>query len=428
MLAMITYALIASLIFSGIIAMPLTRYVSDMLYINKIKKIMPSMYGALSLILPVGCVSYFIFLAASDLPLSIIVLNALLFAELTTIWIMSNYLTAIRNYKGIAAAYIAALVSAVGASYIIPRLLGERLEWYLLSICIGYGIQLLVMLKLLYDFFPEGDNSTYDFTIWLKKYWRLIVIGLGNNIAVFAHIVLTWHSPINLHLRGLFYTAPDYDIPTLYAYLATLVTTIYFTTKAETDFYDKYDAYFSALNYKGTISEVQTSHQEMIEIMWTDAVHGGVLQLLMSAAMMSVGLILFQGTQPGASMQMQVYFIMLSLGYGLYATGNMLMLYSMYFADYKSGMIDIIVFAVSSTGFTWANISYGSPDYYGTGFLAGCFLFLIISFVNLRRYTSDLTYEVLAKKPFISSAKKRKNASSKKLIKNIWKGKAFTKV
>ena len=123
-----------------------------------------------------------------------------------------------------------------------------------------------------------------------------LVIALGS--------VLT---EIGVPVYGLFYAAPQYDIPALYACLATLVTTIYFVTSAETKFYLKYEQYFNSLNFQGTISTVHEAREEMLTVLWNDAIHGAIIQFLFTVGMLSIGLILFERLQPGFTMQMNNY-------------------------------------------------------------------------------------------------------------------------
>jgi uncharacterized membrane protein len=225
----------------------------------------------------------------------------------------------------------------------------QSLFIYLVAIDAGYGTQLITGILLLQNYFGSSDKGFYKFLPWLRKYRRLSAIGTALNFGLFSHMIFVWHSEIGVPVYGLFYAAPQYDIPALYAYLATLVTTIYFVTSAETKFYLKYEQYFNSLNFQGTISTVHEAREEMLTVLWSDAIHGAIIQFLFTVGMLSIGLILFERLQPGFTMQMKNYYIILSLAYGIYATANMLSLYSTYFADYRSVMIDTMVFAITST-------------------------------------------------------------------------------
>lgn len=53
------------------------------------------------------------------------------------------------------------------------------------------------------------------------------------------------------------------------------------------------------------------------------------------------------------------------------------------------------------------DIRFSQSEFYGIGFLLGCFLFLVVSYVNLRKYTENLEYEVLSLKPFVPEEPRR---------------------
>ncbi len=157
----------------------------------------------------------------------------------------------------------------------------------------------------------------------------------------FSHIIMAWHSKISVYVKGAFFVSPYYDVPSFYAYLATLVTTIFFVSRAETAFFVKYSDYYGSLNSKAPYYFVNEMREQMLTVMWTDILQAGVLQILTTVGMFSVGVIIFE----------------------------------------KAG--------------------FGPLRLFGMGFCIGTFIFLVVSYLNLRLYTSNLEYQVLAKKPFV---------------------------
>lgn len=406
LISMITYAIMASLFLTGVVSLPVTRFVSDELYMHEDKKIIPSYYGALAVILPPGVIIYFIFLLQSHLGSGITILNLMLFVLLSSIWLMSNYLSAIKDYKGIMFSYVIAIIAALISIFILHAIFGNAFWIFLMGCVIGYGCQFIYSVNLLYDFFISQRRGAFEFLPYMKKYFSLSLIGMLSNIGVFSHIIMAWHSRISIHVKGAFYASPYYDVPAFYAYLATLVTTIFFVSKAETAFFVKYSDYFGALNSKAPYYFVNEKREQMLTIMWTDILQAGVLQILTTVGMLSVGVIIFEKTGFGSLVQIRSYFIELTLGYSMFATANMLTLFSMYFADYKSVLIDDAVFAGSVLLFSSLFMKFGPLRLFGMGFCLGTFIFLVISYLNLRLYTANLEYEVLAKKPFVVREKK----------------------
>lgn len=87
LLTMITYAMMWSLTVTGFVSMPLTRFVSDMLYDGRLGLVLPSLEGALAVVLPVSFASASAFQAASGQPFDVSVLNVTMVCELATIWL-----------------------------------------------------------------------------------------------------------------------------------------------------------------------------------------------------------------------------------------------------------------------------------------------------------------------------------------------------
>lgn len=401
LVVMITYATLGSLFITGVINLPLTRYVSDMMYLGRNKRIIPALLGSLSIVLPAGCALYLILLVRSELSLAVILLNLALFAEISAIFLVNGFLTAIRNYKGLLGSYAASLAVTLISVWILTRCLDSSVTVFLCAVVIGYGVQLLAELILLYDFFPAGNEGYYDFLPWVKHYWRLIVSGTAMNTGLFGHMILIWHSSAGMRIQGGFISAPEYDIPSLYGYLATLVSTVYFVTAAETRFFGRYHRYYSRLNTQATAEEVDSAREEMLSLMWHDCAQCAILQGLCTLVMLSVGLIFFEQLQPGFNLEMKNYYEALCIGYGLFATGNVLNQYATYYTDYTSVVINSLIFACSTTILTFITAALDLRQYFGLGFMAGCFLFLLSSFLRLRSYTANLDYEVLALKPFV---------------------------
>ena len=65
----ITYSLLFSLLLSSMLLLVLARYIADMMYIDAYDRILPSMYGSISLLLIVGASVLSVFLYFSQVKL-----------------------------------------------------------------------------------------------------------------------------------------------------------------------------------------------------------------------------------------------------------------------------------------------------------------------------------------------------------------------
>lgn len=108
--SMITYAILASLTVNSFFSYAVTRFASDMLYEEKEAYIIPSFWGSSATMIGIGVLLYTPFLIFSGLTPVQLVLNLTLFMELIFVWNGVQYLTALKDYKSILLAFLAASV------------------------------------------------------------------------------------------------------------------------------------------------------------------------------------------------------------------------------------------------------------------------------------------------------------------------------
>ena len=101
LVCMITYTLLASLVLTSFLSMPVTRFLADMLFDHDEKMILPSFWGSTGIMLVVGAVLYTVFLLFSGATLMQGALCLWLFLEMIVNWNAMSYLTAIKDYKSI---------------------------------------------------------------------------------------------------------------------------------------------------------------------------------------------------------------------------------------------------------------------------------------------------------------------------------------
>lgn len=404
LVSMITYALLISLTFTSWFSMVNTRYLSDQLFVGNEKNILPSLSGMLALLLPAGGTAYFIFLLFSGIPFLQVILNFLLFTELLVVWTEINYLTAIKDYKGIVLTYLLAIAVSFASALLGCALFGANLTILLGSLCIGYGVMLGFMMRLLYRFFPEGERNSFEFLLWMDEYRPLAYISLFTNIGLFSHLVIAWFSSIGKHMRGLFYAAPEHDVAALFAFLTILITTINFVASVEVNFYPKYRTFYDLFNGRGSIPEIETAEKEMLEVLTEELNHLVKRQFFTTAIMISVGVMILDILPLGFDSLMNGYFRILSVGYGLYSVGNVLVLMLLYFTDYKDAAVSAILFGSVTTVGCLISLSFDAK-FYGFAFSIGAAVYYLTAWLRLRQFVNDLPFHILSTQPIVAESK-----------------------
>jgi polysaccharide biosynthesis protein PelG len=401
----ITYSLLFSLLLSSLLLFILARYIADMLYINAYHRILPSMYGSISLLLLIGASIWAVFLYFCQIKLEYSIYSFILFCEGLVVWIQINYITATKDYRGILVGFVVGISAGLSAGFFLVVYKYDVVASMLLGACISYGILITVFTQLLHKYFPIGSGNPLKFLEWIDEYPQLLFVGFFSTLALFTHIILMWLSPWGIQVEGLFYHAPAHDIPVLLAFVTSLVTTVNFVTSVEVNFYPKYRLYFSLLNGDGSLSNIEKAHEDMVAVLRQELFYLAIQQIFVTVfAIVVVGEILVYFPLGFTSIMIGVFRV-LCIGYGAYAIGNSLMLFLLYFASNADALSAVLsFFAVNVVG-TLYTITLSEP-YYGFGFVAASIVYYLIAEARLFSYTEHLDYFIFTKQPVFFVKKK----------------------
>ena len=405
LICMFTYALLGSLVLTGIVAMPITRYIADMLYEKRHDLILPSFEGSLAVLLPICFVLSLTFQLATGQSLTLVIFNVILFCELIVVWMTTNYLTAIRDFKSILVGYLLTIATSVLASMLLCAYFEPALEIFMGAIVLGYGVMVIISILLLYRYFPHAHEHYLLWLHWLSMHRSLIIVGVGSYVGLFSYIVISWLGPQGTEVAYLYYACPARDTAAFFAYLSVLVTQVTFVVSTEVNFYPAYRKYFELLNTDGSLAEIDAQQANMLSILERELGDVAFKQLLTTALMISLGAAILEALPLGFTPSMQTTFILLCVGYCAYAIANVLTLMCLYFSENRGAAIAVGAFALATTALSVLSL-YLPPQNYMAGFVVGSLIFLFVAWLMLYRYTNDLPYRVLAGQPLLSRERK----------------------
>ncbi len=403
---MLTYSLLASLMVTTFFNMVVTRFVSDMLYEGKNEKVMPSFFGSLVIQLVICLVFYggFLLLSGGDLIRNLL---SLWFAMvLIVVWTQMIYLTALRDFQSIILTFTISLMFGFLLALILLLLGRVTLESLLCCMIAAYGLLGARLLQLMLNYFPKSEGSQFTFLKWFSRYRTLTWSGALIRVGLFSHLVIMYFGPLAQQVDGLFYGAPEYDVPALIAFFSLLITTVSFVTSVEVNFYPKYSNYYGLFSDRGSIRDIQLAEREMLDVLRRELVYLGCKQLFTTLLFVVVGSAFLPTLFPGISSVSLSIFRLLCVGYGVYAVANTLMLIELYFEDYRGPLVGSAAFALISSGVTIWQINCSDPGYYGFGFFAGAAVFLFIALIRLNWYAKRLPYFLLARQALVPDTEK----------------------
>ncbi len=402
----ITYSLMFALFITSIFDMVTTRYVSDRIYEGQKEKVMPSFYGAVSIELVICLITYtpiLIFSVENVLQLILILWFAMI---LIVVWTEMIYMTALKDYSSIVLSFIISFMAGFLLAQIMIVLGLARVESFLISVASAYGILATRQYMLMLDYFPRSEGCNYSFLRYIDKYPTLLFSGLLMKVGLFGHVLVMYLGPLKVQYRGLFYGAPEYEVPALIAFVSILISTISFVVFVEVNFYPKYNNYYGLFAYKGAIKDIKLAEVDMLIVLSRELAYLACKQVFTTIIFIVIGTPFFEFFFPGVSSLSLAIYKILCVGYGVYAVANAVQLIELYFDDYIGAFTGSLLFAGISVAATIWQILFGNEQFYGIGFFIGAIIFYFYIISRLNWYSRKLPYFLLSRQNLVDVEEK----------------------
>ena len=387
----ITYAiaLASSMIITGFIQLPFTRYVADEIYAGREDELLPSYYGVLFVIWIMG----FIFVLPAllyifpDQSYMFIVGVFSTFMVLSGVWISNILAASLKYYRGILLAY----AISYGAIVIVSLNYGDTLEKLIMIFFLGNAFLLAVMMTLITKTYKSDRMISFRFFNRKRFYWSLAIAGLLYNLGVWIDKFIFWYHPLTgYEVIGKLHASVVYDLPIFIAYLSILPGMAIFFFRLESDFAQKYDLFYDAIRDGATLSTIDRYHREM-----TETVRYAVREVIVVQSIMTLLLFLAAPFLFNALHIPQLYiglFHILTIG-ALLQLGFMSVMALLYYIDRRhEAMWLALLFFILNAIFTFISI-YMGPSMFGYGYAVSLLIVFIISLFVLRKKFKELEYE-----------------------------------
>lgn len=262
-LVSVTYLMALSMIFTGGLQLLFTRFMADRLFEGARQEIAPNFLGAITVTtlsggLVAGAGLYFLF----EEPIEYRLLMLGNFTALCGIWISVILITSLKEYR------MALGIFFVGYSITVAAGLALRpykVEGLLGGFFIGQAVILFIMIWLVLRSYPAERLVSFSFFRPGKVYYSLAAIGLFYNIGVWADKFVFWANPLTSErIIGPLRASLIYDLPIFLAYLSIMPGMAVFLTRIETDFAERYDAFYSAVREGDTLAHIERARDEMV--------------------------------------------------------------------------------------------------------------------------------------------------------------------
>ena len=387
----ITYAiaLASSLIITGIVQLPFTRYIADLIFNNREEEILPSFFGAIFLAWILGLpfiIPFYLWIFEGQ-SLVFIVGTVATFLVLCAVWIASILAASLKYYKGVVWSYFISYTLIVVASIF----LGESIEKLIYIFFMGNALLLVALMTLIIKSYNATIFLKIDFFLAKNFYWSLAFAGLFYNFGAWIDKFIFWYHPATGYVvLGRLHASIVYDMPIFLAYLSILPGMAIFFFRLEADFAEKYELYYDSVRNGGTLKMIRTYRDEMINVI-RHAMH----EIVIIQGIVDIMLFLSAPHIFAALNIPQLYlglFYVLTIG-AMLQLAFMSVLAILYYLDRKKvAMWLSLAFFVLNTVLTLISIDMG-PAMFGYGYAVSLLIVFTASIVVLRNEMERLNYE-----------------------------------
>ena len=387
----VTYAiaLASSLIITGILQLPFTRYIADLIYNNREDEVLSSYFGAIFMSWFLGLpfvVPLYLWVFSEQS--TIFILGAVsTFLVLCGVWISSILAASLKYYNGVVWAYFISYALIVLFSYYY----GSNIEMLIYIFFLGNTVLFITLMSFIIRSYDSSIFMKVDFFLAKNFYWSLAIAGLTYNLGAWVDKFIFWYHPDTGHIViGKLHASVVYDMPIFLAYLSILPGMAIFFYRLESDFAEKYDLYYDSVRSGGTLTTIKRYKHEMIEVV-RHAVH----EILMIQGIIDIILFVSAPTVFEVLHIPQLYLgllFILTIG-AMLQIAFMSVLAILYYLDRKKvAMWLCISFFVSNTVLTLISINMG-PSMFGYGYTVSLLLVFMASLIVIRNEMNRLDYE-----------------------------------
>lgn len=392
----VTYLIATTLILTGGLQLALSRFVADRLFEKKPYLVLPNLLGAITIVSAAsGALATLLVSALFKESLAYRVLLIATFVTLSNIWLVVVVLSSLKAYRQVLLAF------ALGCSIVVATALLLRpfgLPGMLLGFLLGHAVLMFFLLALVMRSFPGKGLVAFHFMERERFYPTLFLTGLVYNLALWADKFAFWYNPATSDpVVGPLRASLIYDIPIFLSYLSIVPGMSVFLVRVETDFAERYDAFYDAVRNGDTLDNLERLKDAMVYV-----VRQGIYEILKVQGL-TVILLILCGRQILATLGISQGYLHLFY-VDVVAAGLQVLLLSIlnifFYLDQRRITLGLsFLFLVTNAGLTLVSQALG-PSYYGYGFAAAMLLTGLVGLGLLSAKLDSLEYETFMMQNF----------------------------
>ncbi len=404
--ALITHVYPLSLIWVGLFQFPITRYLADRLYLGESGQQVPAFNASLSLILiPMlltgvvwGCTT-----PDSVMPAPERWCGVVLLLTVSAEWVVLLYLMVIRRFMSIVWSFLI----GDGASLFLGTFLGSQYGELgaSLGFSMGQSAGLILLLWAFLQEYPGEQEWNWDFVQWVRRAPTLAACGffyyLGSFMdkLVFRYGSLLVESPYvgQVTVAPWFWVCERYETMGFLGQLTVVPAMALFFLRVETDFFENYRAFYSAIDRRASLTELQYYRNQILAAMK----EGATALLTVQGTFTLVAVLAAPELFPWVSMDYyDLYLLRLAIVASfLHISTLFLCVMMLYFELYTEAFQVTFLFFALNTVLTVLSL-YAGPLWHGWGFVVAGLVSCCAAGALLWTRVKSLEYVTFARNQF----------------------------
>lgn len=385
---LVVYIYAVSLVSTSPAQMIITRFMSDRIFLNDYKAIVPAFVGISILSLIFNAILGVILVPLAELTFAQTITSIVLFLCIGIIWIAMIVLSAAKEFIWIVKSFLTGALISVVAGFLMGKYF--ELTGILAGFTLGQAVLVVLLLGQIFTEFDYRKRVEFDFLTYFKKFTALAFIATFYNIGIWGDKFVFWFSQsTSQDLQAILRMSVVYDVPVFVAYILVVPTLAMFTVRVETGFYVHYKKYFLSILNKHPLSAIEERRQNIV-----NELKLGIGRLIVMQGTVTVIALL-------VAPKIYTYFGMIPINLGVFqitilstflqAMLQSLLIILLYFDLRMDALFMSATFAITNIIFSMISVTLGI-DWYGYGYFASCFFSFLFGFFMLNYRMKHLIY------------------------------------
>lgn len=405
----VLYIFIFSLLTTAPLNAVLSRYISDMIYLEQYADIRPCYELGLFLNLMLSAVLGAVFCVREHLvggvPVGYTFLGFCGYIALVLVFYSMPYLSICKDYRKIALYYVIGMCVAV----VLTLVLCKGLHWdiargMLFALTGGFFVIAVLANTLIRRYFPENSAHYRPVLQHLKKYWLLIAANTLYTLGLYIHNFVFWTTDLHMVVANSFICSQPYDLASCLAMFTNISATTIFISRVEMNFHEKYRDFSDAVT-GGRGSDIETAKTQMFRVLSNELMALVRIQFVISVILYFLCMIVLPEVGI-SSIVLQIY-PLLAVGYFILFVMYYAIIFLYYYSDLPGA---VLVSGVFCTATAVASIfaTRLSANWYGSGLVIGALVGWCVAYARLRWVEKHLYEHIFCEGSIIPHGSGRK--------------------